>query len=602
MTSSPPSASLQVLVRSVALRVVLLVVMALAAFALVEVALAKEPGLRISVLGLRVSDPLRPLLWAMIAGSGLLLLEWGNVRKRRLIVAALALLGALAVVAFGRTAAPIITDGDFALGELFTDLAARGQLLLGPYSRFGWHHPGPLFFYLSAPFYKLSGNGTPSLYAISLLTNVVAIVGMAWAVAHDSQRWVLAAALTMGCLLFASRLPMFLASPWTAHVPVLISLTFLVLAAAVASGSTGLLPCLTAVASLVTQTHVGFVPVVVLIFGGTLVALALNPSIDRRTLRTAINRSAWVFALLWLLPATEAIAHGGGNVAALAQFFVFDTAPVHSMGEAFREWSYGLTSVLRPDFELPWGGHFEMSGLGWAMPFAVAEMLILAAVIRIEAKAGHRFEAALAVVAVATSLISLWSLTRIRGDVLNHDLFRIAAVGAFNLSIIAGVAVRSLLAALRPDWLTRPALKTIAFVLLAVAGVTLAGRDLEAMTSYERRRTEREMTVRAYAAIRDYLAQQHVRHPLFRIDDDQWANAAAIILRLRHDGVPVSVTDASLPMFTDTFAANGTEDTVITLANIRLHRELSERPGNVVLFDSNRVFVDVMPVTPLGRR
>ena len=39
---------------------------------------------------------------------------------------------------------------DTALAELYTRHAARGDLLLGPYSRFGWHHPGPLLYYLYA--------------------------------------------------------------------------------------------------------------------------------------------------------------------------------------------------------------------------------------------------------------------------------------------------------------------------------------------------------------------------------------------------------------------------------------------------------------------
>jgi hypothetical protein len=35
--------------------------------------------------------------------------------------------------------------------------AARGVWPLGPYSRFGWHHPGPLYFYLLAPLYAAGG-------------------------------------------------------------------------------------------------------------------------------------------------------------------------------------------------------------------------------------------------------------------------------------------------------------------------------------------------------------------------------------------------------------------------------------------------------------
>jgi hypothetical protein len=37
--------------------------------------------------------------------------------------------------------------GDYAALELYTRLAAQGRQLLGPYSRFGFHHPGPAYFY-----------------------------------------------------------------------------------------------------------------------------------------------------------------------------------------------------------------------------------------------------------------------------------------------------------------------------------------------------------------------------------------------------------------------------------------------------------------------
>ena len=47
-----------------------------------------------------------------------------------------------------RSASPA---SDFALLELSTDEALRGTQLLGPYSRFGWRHPGPAYFYLQAP-------------------------------------------------------------------------------------------------------------------------------------------------------------------------------------------------------------------------------------------------------------------------------------------------------------------------------------------------------------------------------------------------------------------------------------------------------------------
>ena len=91
-------------------------------------------------------------------------------------------LGILAIVLFSRLTPPITTDSDFAVTELYTDLATRGRLLVGPYSRFGWNHPGPFYFYLQAPLYALGGHKAASLYAGALAMNLAALITLAWVV------------------------------------------------------------------------------------------------------------------------------------------------------------------------------------------------------------------------------------------------------------------------------------------------------------------------------------------------------------------------------------------------------------------------------------
>ncbi len=52
----------------------------------------------------------------------------------------------------------IVVSDDLAVAELYTLRASRGQQLVGSYSRFRFHHPGPAQFYFLAPFYRLLGN------------------------------------------------------------------------------------------------------------------------------------------------------------------------------------------------------------------------------------------------------------------------------------------------------------------------------------------------------------------------------------------------------------------------------------------------------------
>jgi len=46
-----------------------------------------------------------------------------------------------------RHAPPFREVSDGAILEIYALQALEGKLLVGPYSRFGWHHPGPGYFY-----------------------------------------------------------------------------------------------------------------------------------------------------------------------------------------------------------------------------------------------------------------------------------------------------------------------------------------------------------------------------------------------------------------------------------------------------------------------
>lgn len=569
-----------------------------AGIALALVAFGLNGRLTLGPLALSINDARKPLAWGSVAATWLLVGEWTQSRWRRFALAALTMMALLALISYGRHAEPVITDSDFAVGELYTELATRGQLSVGPYSRFGWHHPGPIFFYITAPFYALSGHRAPALYAVALAINLAAIVTLTWIVARERNRWPLAVLLAGGCILFAWRAPRLLASPWTGHVAVLPSLAFLVVSAAVASGRRALLPLLALVGSFVAQTHVGFVPTVVSISMGVLAVCVVERTGERRALWRTLNRTAWILSALWLLPISEAVSGAGGNAAALWRFFVIGAESGHSWREAFLNWSYGLSGILRPDFDLPWGGHFDLNHLWWGIPCAVGQLLLLAVIARHDFRTGRRFEGCLAVVAVAASLVSLWGLTGIQGDILNHDAFRIAALGTFNLAIICSAGVGVFFDAVAHTWHQRPHVRATALLLVLSLMMAVGAADLESLTSFERRRTERATIVKAYTAIRDFVAAEGIRRPLFRIDDDRWGDAAGIILRLQRDGTPVAVQRGSLSMFTGAFAPTGDEDAVIALANLGLHRELRQQPDTVVLFESSRLFIDVRRIVP----
>jgi hypothetical protein len=492
----------------------------------------------------------------------------------------------LAIVAFARLAPPIITEGDFAVSELYTELATHHRLSLGPYSRFGWHHPGPLYFYVQAVPYTLGGRAAASLYATAVALNVIAILTLFWTVSRDG-RTTLGVLVSVAVLIFVWRAPRFLASPWTGHIPILATLAFIALSASVMAGRPRGLPLALAFGAFVAQTHLGFAPVVIVLSFVAVASVAMNNQVAGRwRLMTA---SVLLVFVLWLPTVIEAVTANGGNVAALWRFFVTDAGSGHGARTALINWSYGLAGVLRPDLEVGWGGHFTIRYLGWVVPLAIGQLAVLALIAWRDLTSGRRFEGSFAVAALTASCIGLWALTRVRDDILDHEIFWLTPLGAMNLAIVLSAVSR------RFVWVRLPS-GTVAIV--ALAALVIAIRDLRDLTGFERRRTDRPAIVATYTSIASYVRDTGVQRPLIAIDSALWGHAAGVLLRLEQDRVAFAVGDGSPSMFTRVFPANGREEAIITIGTRELHHTSATRPGNVVVREANPVFVDAIRIAP----
>jgi len=129
---------------------------------------------------LRVRDFARPL-----AAAGVLqvlataaCLAVGRVQKgdaRARVGVAVALLGG-----FARQAPEYAASGDLAVIESYTIHALNGKPSSGPYSRFQWNHPGPMYFLLLAPFYVLSEYRAVALAVGAMAINMGALAIMVW--------------------------------------------------------------------------------------------------------------------------------------------------------------------------------------------------------------------------------------------------------------------------------------------------------------------------------------------------------------------------------------------------------------------------------------
>lgn len=268
----------------------------------------------------------------------------GNVARPLWLLAAGLLLAPLLVTllaALALAADHLVFTGDNATLEIRVLHALRGAQWVGAYSRYGWSHPGPLYFYLLAPVYAIAGRSTLSLSMAALAINSVTLVWLVSALCRSTRSaWGRGAVLVaLGLFLLAFRATAVLivtplASIWSPDVAVLPFGALIVAAALLGSGRVELFPVVVFAHALVTQSHVGYVvPATVAAVVGLGWALA-----DRRKQRQLSTSPApvwerWLWsglllgALCWSLPVVD-LVWGRGNLFDLFDFFLAGDRPM----------------------------------------------------------------------------------------------------------------------------------------------------------------------------------------------------------------------------------------------------------------------------------
>jgi hypothetical protein len=348
-----------------------------------------------------------------------------------------------------------VSFGDVAVIESAIRDTLGGHQLLGPYSHFGWFHPGPAYFYVMAPLYWVLGGNARALFLGAFLINVgcaVAIVAVLRARAGEwPARW---AALIVGGLLFFSQASsLSLYNPWN---PALLALPFLlvmVLAAVAATGSTVSLLSAVVVGSFLIQTELGTAPAVlaVLVVGAVLWGVA---AWGRRTAspvtgnwRAMLSRpprrlvaligGGLLVVLVWVPPLIQQTTQTPGNAGKIVNFFEHPPTAQqagggHTRGQAVRGVAeYATTLPLKSD-AFPCCEPNQFAGprsvyTGRFIGFGVG-VLVGVGVAVVGWRRRLRLAMALGAISVVASGAAVLSATQVVGPLYEHLLWWTAAV------------------------------------------------------------------------------------------------------------------------------------------------------------------------------
>jgi len=530
-------------------------------------------------------------------------LGWRHRALRRAALVCMTGTILLAVSIYNAGAKRTFPIGDGALIESYTLLATQGKLVVGPYSRYGWHHPGPLYFWIAAPFYALANFREAGLHVAVQCINASSIIVIAWVAARFASSQLITA--LFGCTIwYLWRARQILVSLWNPHVPIVPTIALTVVCAAIAAGEVTLIPLAVTFASFIAQTYIGLLPYaaglssIAIIAGIATYRIDHGVWIDQKTSRV-LNLTAWLVVILWSGPLADQVANSPGNLARLWRFF-HEAKTTPGTTEAFVAWGDNVAGTLLPGFRFNGGGGFIPSSAWWPLLYsALLALLLVPASLLFRAKR-HRFDAAFAAIILVALIIAFWSITRIVGMVPEYGLVWISAIGILATSTVCAAAVTFFMSGSRSP--SRPAWAVSAICIgFAVAYLTIVWPRLPDSRDRTLSRQEREVSA-LFENLRGYLEKSGTRRPLFRIGRDMWAITAGLGLQLQLVGRDFAVEKEAVFLFTDQFAADGTEDALVTIAPRSAHSELVTRPDNVVVAASGSVEIHAVPITPYTAR
>lgn len=320
---------------------------------------------------------------------------------------------------------PALYDrSDQVLLELGVLRATHFDQLLGAYSQFGFAHPGPTWFYLMSPFYKLLGADTAAAVAAAAVVEA----GFGAAVVALTARWrggraALATAVVLLLYLRVIVIPAvtFLWNPF-AVMPA--TILFVLLAVAAAGGAARARWGVLIIGSFLIQTDVSTVPLV-----GFLALYLVVPAVRRRAVRIARLRPPsgfTLFALLifigeWIPPVLQQFTQSPGNLTQLADTLLGGGSTFHSPWAALSAEAQAVS--VFPFGALSWGtpavNHPTVGGLAVLLLWIAGAWALR----RSGQRHADRLAASLGTLSLWTAAVSFVAACVVRGGMNTYQFY-----------------------------------------------------------------------------------------------------------------------------------------------------------------------------------
>ena len=467
-------------------------------------------------------------------------LRW-DLRTVSVIVASVAFLATLLIINRDLFTKPIMAYLDFASNGLQVERAKHFRELLGNYSRWRFHHPGPAFLYIwafgEALFHDLLHIAPAQMNAhmlTTILLNTALLFGTIGIVAKHCKSY-LFTPCALGLSLFLIYIlnhtvsASAVLSIWMPHVLLFPFLFFVAVSASVAFGKTGKIPLFVLMGLLLLHGHTAqplFVgPIVLLTFG-----MLWRNRVRLEGFRSFLQRNRTVLAVslglvfLFALPIViDIVIHRPNNIRAIIDYTSTHKGIQNKPRIALKYELSFLDFTPAPEIELQQHPTHMMSTAG-SKPYVAIYWclgcLMIGLVIGIYARRGSEisgfFRYLIAEIFIVQVLFYIWSL-KMAPPLLNFNGYFIYGMQLLALFVVAALILDGLRLTLRP---------IVALILCALVPVSM----FAAKSGFINTWTGDEETERVYASIPADIGPVHMLFP-----GDDWLTMVGVADRMMHE-------------------------------------------------------------------